>query len=292
MATKIWLGNASGDTGDWGNAANWSPSGVPANGDDVYLQDTNQSVITGLNQSSVVLNSLNISQSFTGQVGTASAYLQISASIVNIGYNYRAGTPQGSNMLKIDLGTTAATIVVFNTGVSADSTRPTLRLKCNNANTTLEVRKGTVGIAVETGETATLNSIAISYINNIANDADVYIGTGVTLTTLTMTGGYCLLCCAATTVYVYAGSLETEGSGAITTLSIGGGTCISNSTGTITNCNIKGSGQVDFTKSIQPRTITHLTIDDTAKVKLNPAVLTLTNNIISTKAVALTASLP
>src|SRR6478609_6955870 len=34
---KVWVGGASGAPNDWGTAANWSPSGVPASGDDVII---------------------------------------------------------------------------------------------------------------------------------------------------------------------------------------------------------------------------------------------------------------
>lgn len=290
MATKIWLGNDSGNEGDWSVAANFSPAGVPVNDDDVYLEDSSQSVIAGLDQSAVALASLNIAQSFTGLIGTATAYLQIGASAVNIGYHYGPGSAVGSGMLKIDLGATAATIIVFNSGIPSDATEAAIKLLCNNAATTLEVRKGKASIATGTGETSTLGTINTSYITSITSDAKVYIGSGVTLTTLTKKGGYCLLLCAATTVSNYDGDLLTEGSGAIATLNAKDGTVVSNSTGTITNCNISDKGTVDFTKSAQPRTVTNCKVDDEGAVKADPNVITFTNGILSNEPVTLRAS--
>lgn len=291
MATKIWVGTDTGNEGDWATAANWSPSGVPEAGDNVYLEDSSQSVTEGFNQSAIALASLNIAQNFTGLVGDVDEYLQISASLVNIGHHFGPGEAVGSSLLKINLGTTASTIIVFNSAVSAaDATKTPIRLKFNNAATTLEVRKGKVSVANETGETSTGNAITISYISSITNDAEVYIGSGVTLTTLTKKGGYCLLRCAATTVDNYAGNLLTEGSGAIATLNAKDGLVISNSTGTITNCIASEKGRVDFTKSAQPRTVTTCKVDDEAAVIFDPAVITFTNKIISNKPVTLTAS--
>ena len=48
MATKIWVGTDSGNEGDINTAANWSPSGVPVATDDVYFENSSQSVTDGL----------------------------------------------------------------------------------------------------------------------------------------------------------------------------------------------------------------------------------------------------
>ena len=37
MGTATWNGSASND---WATPANWTPSGVPANGDDIVIPDT------------------------------------------------------------------------------------------------------------------------------------------------------------------------------------------------------------------------------------------------------------
>lgn len=288
--TKIWLGNVSGYEGKWDYAANWSPSGVPAATDNVYLENSSQSVLSGLDQSAVALGSLNIAQSFIGSIGTATAYLQIGAALVNIGYHFGPGEAAGSPLLKLDLGTGAATIIVFDSGISADSTRPAIRLKYVNAATTLEVRKGEVGVAIETNEETTGASIDLGYVDNIESDAKVYIGSGVTLAALTKKGGFCMLQSAVTTIKNYAGELITEGSGAITSLYAIGGNVISNSTGTITNCYSNEKGFIDFTKSAQPRTVTNCTIDDEGAIKADSAVITFTNKIIFTKPTMLRAS--
>jgi len=292
MATKKWVGTDSGNEGDWSVAANWSPSGVPVNSDDVYLEDSSQSVTGGLDQSAVALGSLHIAQSFTGDIGDADNYLQIGSSVVNIGHHFGPGESQasGSGMIKLDLGTTQAAIVIFNSGQSSDSTKPTIRLKCNNASTTLEVRKGSVGVANETSETSTLADIDLGSVDNIESDAEVYIGSGVTLTNLTKKGGQCLLRCAATTVKNYEGELVTEGSGAITTIYSYGGLIISNSTGTITTLNISDEGEVDFTKSQQARTVTTCKVDDEGAVKFDPNIVTFTNKVISNNPVTLRTS--
>jgi len=290
----VSAGTTTSKIGDVSAAGNWgggAAAAAPVNGDDIHLEDSNQSMLTGLDQSAVALASLNIAKSFTGVIGTASAYLQIGSVAVKIGYQYGPGEASGSGMIKLDLGSvTAATVVVFDAGSSSDSTVPSILLKCANAATTLEVRKGEVGVAFYTGETSTLATINSGFVDNVESDAKIYIGAGVTLTTLTKKGGKCLLRCAATTVNNYAGELTTEGAGAIATLNVKDGTVFSNSVGTITNCNISSKGTVDFTRSAQARTVTTCKVDDEAAVKFDPNVITFTNKVISNNPVTLRAS--
>jgi len=290
MATKIWVGTDSGNEGDWSVAANWSPSGVPVNDDDVYLEDSSQSVTGGLDQSAVALASLNIAQSFTGQVGTSSAYLQVGAAAVRIGYHDGPGMPSGSSLIKLDLGSvTTAAVVIENSGSSSDSTEPPIYLKAAKAASTIEVRKGRVGIAWATGETSTVGTITVAYVSQQSTDADVYIGSGVTLTTLTQKGGDCILGCAATTVNAYGGTLYTVGSGAITTMNAKGATIYPNSTGTISDLIISG-GTVDFTRSSATRTVTTAKLDAGGTLKRDPNVVTITNKVDSDNPVTLSAT--
>jgi hypothetical protein len=100
----------------------------------------------------------------------------------------------------------------------------------------------------------------------------------VTLTTFTQQDGDAVLGCAATTVNHNGGSLETRGSGAITTLNNAAGaitTC--NSTGTITALNCYGTA--DFTKSTSARTVTTPKYGKGGSIKFDPGVLTRTNEI-------------
>ena len=85
MPDIVWVGTDSGNEGDWATNANWSSGAVPIGSDDVYFEDSSQSVPSGLDQSGVELDSLNIGQSYTGSIGTDSTALQIESPIVEIG---------------------------------------------------------------------------------------------------------------------------------------------------------------------------------------------------------------
>jgi len=90
MAIKIWWGQSPGNEGNWdyddaggGYAnSNWRDedgNGVakPASGDIVIFRSGSQSVTAGLSQASVSLAGLRIDAQYSGQVGSATAPLQI-----------------------------------------------------------------------------------------------------------------------------------------------------------------------------------------------------------------------
>lgn len=276
---------ANSGPADWGTALNWDGDAVPggAGSQDVYVEGA--TITYGLDQSGIsnTLDSLNITRSVIGSngaTGSAPNYLQIKAAVLEVGYHYGPGTASQLAPVNIDLGSTASTVTIHNTGTNSTATMAACRIKANSASTNVRVLKGRVGIASEAGETATVSSVTVSYVSQQTSDADVFIGSGVTLTTLTMTGGEVDLRCAATTVDVYGGDLTTYGSGTIATITLYGGDCEANSTGTITSANI-ADGTLDMTKSPASRTIITLKVDPRGKVKYDPSVITLTNKIQS-----------
>ena len=289
MANKIWVGTTT--AGDWSVAGNWSPSGVPASADNVYLQNSSQGVTAGFDQAAIVLASLNIAQSYTGAF---TDYLNIGAALVRIGYNDGpTASLAGSTAIMLDLDDTVDTttaVTIENSGQSATVGIPTIRIKeLPDASSTVSVRKGSVGVGFDTGDITTLGSVNITSVDNPRADAKVYIGSGVTLTTLNKQGGDCVLGCAATTVTNTEGTLKTVGSGAITTMHADGGNITSNSTGTITTLNADG-GVTDFLKSSAARTVTTINVNGVGQVKLDPNVVTVTNAIASTDGITIKAA--
>ena len=285
---------------DWSSTANWSTGAVPGNAasQDVYLDNWTGDILYGLDQSGIsnTLSSLNIDKTFTGNLGangstgTVGDYLQIKATAVNIGQYSGTGSPAGSGRIKVDTGSTASTINVYDTASTvSDTNKAACRLLANSASTVLNVLKGNVSLAGEPGETATVSTVNVSFRTRQTTDSTVDIGSGVTITTLNDTGGDTTLRCGLTTVNHDAGSLETSGSGAITTMNVNGGSVTPKSTGTITTLDIEG-GDVDLTKSPTARTITTVKLDATGSLKYDPGVITFTNGIDSDKPVTLTAA--
>ena len=283
MATKIWTGTSA----DWSTSGNWSPSGVPTSGDDVYLENSSQSITAGLGQASVVLNSLNIAQSFTGSLGgTASGPLSIKTAILKIGYHNGPGSPAGSPSIYINLNDTTCATVVDNSGTSADTSRAPIRLYGSAADNDLTVNKGKVEFGTNTDDTSSkLRTVVVKYDNKVATDADLYIGSGVTFDadgTLTCFGGDTIIKCDCPTTTVHGGTMNFIGPWAGTTAftSYGGTSYLSAGTSTLTNCNIYG-GTVDFTKTTSDRTVSNCILGNGGVIKFNSSHVTLSLGVKS-----------
>jgi hypothetical protein len=275
---------ANGSPYDWSCAANWSAGAVPgaAASQNVYVEDA--IILYGLNQSGTAetLSSVNVIRS---QIGTNPAtgylpvYLQVKATAVNIARYIGPGTaPEEETPILINTGSTASTITIYNTGTNDTTTMPAIRILCNSASTVLNLRKGSVGMAVIDGETATIGTINQNYDTNQDTDTYLYLGSGVTVTTIDKTGGDAVILCGATTIRNKGGTLRTEGTGAITTMTCNKGTITSNSAGTITTANAIEEGVIDLTRSSVARTITNPKVSGTGKIKCNSNI-TLTNPV-------------
>lgn len=133
QSLSISTTTASTGPNNWDNAANWSPSGVPASSDNVRFEIGNVDCLYGLDQSAVTLASLHIAMSYTGRIGLKrvndSGYLEYRTRHLTIGCtDLKIGTVEGSGsgptMVRIDTGTAATTITVKNSGSGAESGIP------------------------------------------------------------------------------------------------------------------------------------------------------------------------
>lgn len=272
MANKTWAGT----DGNYGTAGNWSPSGVPSTGDHIRIPaSSSQSITSGLDQSAVAIGDFIVEEGYTGTIGTAAGYLQIDPDRFEF---------NGSGQAFIDIGAAEIDVQVLGTAAAATGERG-LYLK-GSAIDELAIIGGNVGVAAIHGETATVATCRVTGAN-----ADVWIGAGVTLTTLAVSAGSVRLRCAATTVTVYGGTLYTEEAGAITTVNLEGGTIYPNSSGTITTLNAEG-GTADFTRSGLGRTVSTLKQNPGSTLTYDPAVLTITTRSAPDDPVSLRASKP
>jgi hypothetical protein len=270
-STIYWTGATSGD---WSVTTNWSGSVVPVTGDTVYIQNSAVSITAGLAQSAVTLAALYIDQTMTGTIGTASAYLQIGATLCTIGNpSLSSIASNGSTRIKLDFGSVQTAVTIINTASSSTETGlPPLRMIGTHASNTCAILAGRAGWAVnlpgETSTVATLNVLG----------GTIYMGTGSTLTTIKQGGGTIVINSAATTITQDAGTITTQGSGAITTLSASG-TANLNSTGTITTLNMRNGCLVDFKGNLTARTVTTPKLWAGAKLNDPFGVITYTNGL-------------
>lgn len=276
-STISWIGT----TTDVSNTANYSTGSLPVTGDTLFIEanpnGTDVALATNLGTlSAVTLAALNISQTFSAAVGTPLAYFQVSATLVNIGYQY-GGTiaANGSPLIRVDLGSVQSLINV--TGSSSSSTlvgSGPISLKGTNASNVLNIETGSVSVASSPTE--------VSTIATINNGGTLVLGSGCTLTAINQFGGSLVFQSAVTTLTQSAGNSQSAGTGAITTANIYGGTYTSTSTGTITTLNVQAA-TADFSTDPRAKTITTANIFNGATFNVNTGVkgsVTLTNPIV------------
>lgn len=258
MATKKWIGT----DGSYSTSGNWSPSGVPTNGDTVRLPPGGGAITSGLDQSAVALVDFIVEKGYTAAIGSASlGYLKIDADKVIF---------EGTGAAWLDMGSAACDFEV-NATQQPTTGNFGLYIKGSAIDDIAVTGSSVVGIAVNAGETATVQDIRVA-----GAAASVQCGAGVTLTNSRLSAGKVHLKCAATLVQTYNGETRTSEAGAITTTETYGGTLVSNSIGTITTNKCYG-GTVDFTQSAAVRTVTSTEIYSGATLRIDPSIVTMTN---------------
>ena len=243
---------------DYGQTSNWTTNAVPTTGDNVTIGGagasasalTASSILWGLYQETIEIGAFNVLKEYSGQIGRIEDGVPFYLVVDPNSFDFR-----GSGALNLINLTDAAIAGYIEAYGSPATGRKALYLK-GSALTTWEIAKGVVGIAVFPNETASITTLLVGFLTNQSSDANVEIGSGVTLATLTQSGGTVLQKCATTTTTVAEGATWTsEGTGAIGTLHAYG-TCYANSSGTITTCNLYGT--LDLSRDRTARTISTL----------------------------------
>jgi hypothetical protein len=234
-------------------------------GDVVYLDNYDGDLKYGLAQSAVVLSQLHIPMSFTGVVGLPKTnedstpypeyrddYLAIGAQSLYVG----AGPGQGSGRIKINTGTVQTACTVYDTGSPLEQDIEAFLWKGTHASNTLTVGgNASVGVAIYGGETATIATL------KVAENAQVRCGSGVTLTTVTVTGGDLVVNSSIGGTLLMeegTGTVTIDGTGTAAQLTIKGGTLVYNSTGTISgNTVLTGNAVLDFSQGVGAVTVTN-----------------------------------
>ena len=254
----------------WDEDDNWSTGSKPVNADVVYLEDCDVDILYGIDQNAVTLTSLNKAMSFTGKIGLptvngsdSSAYyeyrethLKISATTVNIGY----GEGSGSQRIKLNTGTVQTAINILNSGSPEDDELETILWVGTHAANTVTINKGSLGVALFAGETATIATLKVGYRDAVTGDAVVRCGTGVTLTDIDQTGGELHVDSNFTTHDMTDGEFifGTRGSPTVGTISADGGAVRYRSDGTLTAGKFGPNATIDFRQDMRPRTVTDL----------------------------------
>jgi hypothetical protein len=254
MADLYWIGATSGS---WSTGSNWSTASAPTTGDNVVIDGrSTRAIDSGLAQGAVTLATLRIDLSNIYDVGLAASPLVIGATKVEIGRSETSGIgASGASLIHLDFSSIANTTYVYGTNTSGASGLEPFVYKGTHAANVLHLYDGVVGIATaDPGHVATVVTINV-------HGGRLRIPDGCTLATINQTDGELEVESALTTLTMTeSGTATTRGTGAITTVKVGG-SCIFNSlsTGTITNLHTYESGVADFSGSAAARTVTNAT---------------------------------
>lgn len=240
MADKVWVGTTS----NLATASNWSPSGVPASGDNVYIPAGSGPIAGGTTLSTATLSgslgTVEIEAGYTGTIGSKDAYVVWTPTTFRF-----AGT--GTSYINIEAAAISPDIRA--TGQSSSSDGAGLYLKGSAIATLSVVGTCSIGVAFFGGETSTVTTARV-----VGSNAKLIVGIGTTLTTLQILNGTTTLKAACTTLDVQGGTATTLGAGAITTVTIDAGTAYLNASGTITTLTQAG-GTVDMLGNGLARTV-------------------------------------
>lgn len=258
-------------------AANWSGATAPVDSDDIVFADSEVDVLYGMANSAVSPASITIDQSYTGNIGlptyneTASngasyyeyrnRYLQYGTSgdAVNCAVTIGRGEGSGSPRVLLDTGSGQATIVVMNSGTAETNAKGAILWKGTHASNTVTINKGSLAAATYPGETATIATLKVGYQTNVQGDASVVCSSGVTLTTVSQSGGTLQTESNVTTGSVTDGDWRFL-AGTLTTLNLDGGAVRYRSTGTLTTANVGSNGNLDFRQDMRARTVTNVNL--------------------------------
>lgn len=283
---------ASSGPYDLNVAANWDTGALPANTNDVVFENTAAPCKYSLSSlPAIVLSSLSYKASDAADLGlprvhsisgvgdyveTRATYLAIAANTTTIG----EGSGSATRRCKVNYGNTVSAVTVFATGAKIETGIPAVLLQNLAANSTLTVHKGSVGVALFSGELATITTSKVGYETAILSDSEVVYGPGASMTTITQDGGTITVlpnvaASTITTINQNNGTFTIQGSVAVTTWTCLGGTIYDQSSGTIGTLNLYGT--YDHRKSMVAKTITTLNMYKGAKFYDPAGVVTVTS---------------
>ena len=219
----------------------------------------------GLAQSAVTLNSLTVTPRFlaSAQMGLAVRnYLgyeewratELAIGATNVTINAQSG------LIKLNLGSVASTVTVYQTGTSQDTGRSAFQLRGTNVTLLQMLNTSTSSGTCDVGfgsnnETATATTIR-------QDTGNLVVGQNVTLTTFNNNGGVANLYCGGTTCT--CGDTVVLWGGTWTTLVINEGTLYDLTSTNNTNVTVQNSATYNVDGNVAAKTITNFFFYDNA----------------------------
>ena len=272
----------------WDNVDNWSTGELPADGDTITIENSTVGIQYHINQSLITPAAILIPASFQAHIGlpeyASSGYREYRTTTLRLGNAADAqaitidigrGAGAGSPLLRLDTGDAETVIDISRSASSAQGNYPAILWKGTHASNTVRVQRGSFGAAVFAGEVATISTLTIDWLDDQSRSSSVMIGPGVTLTTITKTGGE-LVTYAGFESLTQAAGETTIHMGAAGTVTLFGGRYTHNSSGTITTLTVYDA-YADFAQSSVPITVTNTTLYKGASLDDDNQRITFTN---------------
>jgi hypothetical protein len=242
-------------------AANWSGGVLPANNDTVIIEggvNLRYGTLAGVTLARLIV------RDFFGQIGLPPVnadggypeyrqqYMLISATNVDLMENVTSG------LMRLNVGSVQTTVTVYGTGSPASSVIKAFTFLGTHANNVLHHLGGSVGVATEAGEAATLSSWKTGS-GAAGGTLELELGLGCTLGVGTQSGGDVTIYAdmsGALNIYGGTNTLmdDADISGQVNVYS--GGTLVINGTPTLNGVEVFG-GTVDASRDTRPFTITN-----------------------------------
>lgn len=267
MAKNVWLATADGD---YSTATNWSLGHVPLASEIVIIPVGSPSITSGLNQSTIEIQSFFVEDAYGGTIGSAAEYLSINPTNVHF---------SGAGLAYINVND-ATDINIYGTRSKDREFGAGLYLLGDTIEE-LNLYKGDVGLAVFSGETSSVETVNIRSENSQNPDTSLITGDGAGIDAWNQSGGFGLLnnIQQMTEVTVAGGTLTIIGTGNITSLNVNGGEVYPDSFGVILDSNLRG-GLVNFERSTSTRTVTRVNVWPGGRLVSNPGRVTFTQGVL------------
>jgi hypothetical protein len=245
--------------------ANYDAGALPSAADTLIIENSNIDLLYGLDQITNSLTAVTI-RNWKGKIGLPQwnglyneyrpTYLILKATTLTI-QNVSSG------FIRIDSSSVQTTVNIYGTGNSSDPQGflPAFCWKGTHASNVVNLYQGSLGVAMLTGETATILTFNQGFISNPQSDTQAIFNSGTTLTTINRDGGTLEINSAVTTINQRkgVGDLTIKGTGAVTTInSLDGGNIYYMTTGTLTTGNIGAGCTLDCRRDLNARTVTTL----------------------------------
>lgn len=279
---------ASAGPNDASSAANWSSATAPVSTDDVVVGPGTVSILYGLDYSAVNLASFTVMAGYTGQIGlpdyNTAGYREYrntslalgTATLVDIGQ----GDGSGMGFCRLNLGTNAATVTIRKLGSPAQQGLPALLLQGSNAANVLHAYSGTIGLAVNKGETAQFPTINAGFVDSQTSDVLVVGGSGLAaVTTVTQSGGVVDLQSNVTTWSQVGGNGFLRGTATLGTHNFDSGYFTHLSSGTLTTLNLGDEAIWDASRDQRAKTVTNCYASSGARILAGNRNVTWTNGV-------------